>query len=150
MATNDLPYNERVLDTRIPERHPVNDLEYGHHVSTPRWTGYYVRPAGSALPFMVARMDPTVDDFDLAELEGEMNTLAAEAERVAAAYCGDGQRFDHPVSGESIHDYCAARAVHIQLSADGRQRFAFEDGSAIVIDDGGWDIEGNEPFSWRT
>ena len=148
MTTNDLPYNERVLDTRIPEHH-VDGLEYGRHVTTPRWTGYYVRPAGSALPFMVARMDPTVDYLDLMDLEHEMSTLAADAERVAAAYCGDGQRFDHPVSGESIDDYCAARAVCVQVSADNLHRFVFEDGSAIVIDDGGWDIEANEPFSWQ-
>ena len=150
MTTNDLPHNARVLETRIPEHHPVNGLEYGRHVSTPRWTGYYVRPAGSALPMMVARMDPTIDELDLAELEDEMNTLAADAERVAAVFYGDGQRFDHPVSGESIHDYCAARAVCVQVAPDNRQRFVFEDGSAIVIDDGGWDIEANEPFSWRT
>ena len=150
MTTNDLPYNERVLDTRIPEHHPGDDLEYGRHITTPRWTGYYVRPAGTALPFMVARVDPTIDDFDLAELEDEMNTLATEAERVSAAYCGDGQRFGHPVSGESILDYCEARAICVQVSADGRYRFVFKDGSAIVTDDGGWDLERDEPFSWQT
>ncbi len=148
MTTNDLPTDARVLDTRIPE-HYVEGLDYGRHVSTPRWTGYYVRPEGSALPFMVARMDPEADAPDVADLEDEAAARATEAERVAAAYCGDGQRFDHPLSGESIHDYCAARAVCTQVSADHRQRFVFEDGSAIVIDDGGWDIEGDEPFSWE-
>ncbi len=145
---NDLPTDARVLDTRIPEHH-VDGLEYGRHVKTPRWTGYYVRPAGSPLPMMVARMDPTVDDPDLTDLEEEMGMLAADAELVAAAFSGDGQRFNHPLSGESIHDYCATRAVCTQVSADHRQRFVFEDGSAIVIDDGGWDIEGNEPFTRR-
>ena len=149
MATNDLPYNERVLDTRIPEHHPVNDLEYGRHVSTPRWTGYYVRPVGSALPFMVARMDPTVDELDLADLADEIAARATEAERVAAAYCGDGQRFDHPVSGQPLDEYCEAAGGSFEHT-EGLYRYEFADGSAIVIDDGGWDLEGDEPFSWQT
>jgi len=71
---NDLPSDARVLDTRIPE-HYVEGLDYGRHVTTPRWTGYYVRPAGSALPFMVARIDPTMDYLDLEDLEDEIATL---------------------------------------------------------------------------
>ena len=147
MATNDLPYNERVLDTRIPERH-VDGLEYGRHVSTPRWTGYYVRPEGSALPMMVARLDPTADDPDLAELEDEIATRSTEAERVAAAYCDDGQRFAHPVSGQPLDEYCEETGGFFAHPV-GLDRYEFADGSAIVIADGGWDIEGNEPFTWR-
>jgi len=147
MTTSDLPTDARVLDTRIPE-HYVEGLDYGRHVTTPGWTGYYVRPKGSALPFMVARMDPEADAPDLAELEDEIAARPAEAERVAAAYRCDGQRFYHPVSGQPLDEYCEAAGGYFEHT-EGVYRYEFADGSAIVVNDGSWDIEGHKPFTWR-
>ena len=76
--TNDMPYNEHVLSTRIPEGHTVAGLEYGRHVSTPGWTGYYVRPSGSDLELAVARQTRASD-----ELPG------ADADRYVERCCGD-------------------------------------------------------------
>jgi len=148
MTTNDLPSDAPVLDTRIPDHHAVDGLDYGRHVTTPRWTGYYIRPTGSALPFMVARLDPTADDPDLTELEDEIAARATEAERVAAAYCGDGQRYYHPVSGQPLDEYCEAVGGYFEHTGS-LARYEFADDSAIVLAEGGWDIEGDEPFSWR-
>ena len=85
---------------------------------------------------------------DVAGLEDEANARATEAERVAAAYCGDGQRFYHAVTGEPLDDYCEAAGGFFEHT-EGLERYEFADGSAIVIDDGGWDIEGHEPFTRR-
>ena len=60
---NNLPDGEQVLATRIPEGRTVDGLEYGRHVSAPGWSGYYVRPSGSPLPMMVARLTPTEDEL---------------------------------------------------------------------------------------
>lgn len=53
------------IHTRIPER-PVQGLEYGAHYSAPdgSWSGYYVRPAGSELPMVVARTTPATDELE--------------------------------------------------------------------------------------
>ena len=62
---NDLPSDSRVLETRIPEGRAVEGLDYGRHVTTPRWTGYYVRPSGCSR-WGIARETPASD-----ELEGD-------------------------------------------------------------------------------
>ena len=100
---NDLPAGERVLATCIPERRTVEGLDYGRHVSTPGWSGYYVRPSDCDMPMMVARLDPEHLDGDAETVDAitaEMGELLTTAERVAVAFCCDGQRFEHPTTGQ--------------------------------------------------
>ncbi len=49
------------LETRIPEGRKVPGLEYGAHVSGEGWSGYYVRPVGSAR-WGVARQTPASNE----------------------------------------------------------------------------------------
>lgn len=175
--TNDLPQDARVLTTRIPESRTVEGLAYGRHVSTPGWSGYYVRPADSQLPMGVARMTPAddelLDDDDeiVVAIDCELDALATTAERVSAAFGNDGSRFEHAISGQRLEEACEDQGATIEhgvrvYSPEGTGsyrieagysgdhiagdpvRHVFDDGSAIVIAGGGWDIEGDEPFSW--
>ena len=63
---NGLPYNEHVMRTRILEGQTFAGLEHSRHVSTPAWTGYYVRAAGTDLGMAVAQQAPGADDTDAA------------------------------------------------------------------------------------
>lgn len=62
-----------ILDTRIPESHRVEGLEYGRHVSLPHRgrSGYYVRPEGTeqwALAYLTPASDELHDtDAEIAE-----------------------------------------------------------------------------------
>lgn len=53
-----------ILDTRIPEAHKVEGLEYGAHVSQTAhgWCGYYVRPEGTE-QWGLARLTPASDEL---------------------------------------------------------------------------------------
>lgn len=61
--TNDLPTEAVTLSTGIPER-TVAGPEYGRRIAMSAWSGYYIRPAGSGLPFAVARLTPADDELD--------------------------------------------------------------------------------------
>ncbi|MQM38461.1 hypothetical protein KBTX_02472 [wastewater metagenome] len=84
MSTNDLPAGDLVLSTRIPEYSTVQGLDYGRHVSSLGWSGYYVRPAGSGLPMAVARLTPASDELEgddaaiVAAIREELEALASE------------------------------------------------------------------------
>lgn len=92
-------------------------------------------------------------------------TIAAQ---IAEQFGDDGQRWQDD-EGRALSEVCKTRSVGyakacsrwdyeqdcgvIEEVARGESaydliRYVFEDGSAIVITDGGWDIEGAEPFSW--
>ena len=88
------------------------------------------------------------------------------AERVARAFCDDGQRFEHPVSGQSLDAFCLDEGATVEcwrVHPDGirepvpradattsdRDRYLFPDGSAIVAHGDGWDLEGDAPGTWR-
>jgi hypothetical protein len=175
--TNDIPAGGHVLATRIPAHRTIEGLEYGRHVVTPGWSGYYVRPADSALLMAVARMTPADnelvgDDAETVEaIEAELDTLTTTAEKVAAAFGNDGQCFEHAASGQRLEAACEDQAATVEhgvreYSPEGNGsyrvvagysgdhiagdpvRYVFPDGSAIVIAGDGWDIEGAAPFSW--
>jgi len=65
------------------------------------------------------------------------------AERIAKLLGDDGVDF-------SRWDKVMGRITHRveRWEEKGLSRYEFEDGSAIVAGVGGWDIEGNKPFSW--
>jgi hypothetical protein len=79
--------------------------------------------------------------------------MTTQAEQIAERFGNDGLRFTNEAD-ERLDDFCAA------LSMTGRKewrdghntgdvyRYVFADGSAIVVAGDGWDIEGEEPFSW--
>lgn len=73
------------------------------------------------------------------------------AEEIAEHYGNDGHNF-HNEAGVSIGCYCQNRGAqwHINPFATNTTRFAFPDGSAIVIAGDAWDIEGKEPFSFAS
>jgi len=126
VSTNDLPQDCRVLNTRIPEGHTVEGLKYGRHVSTPGWSGYYVRPADSDLPMMVARLDPEHVGNDAETLDAiaaEMDGLLTTAERIAgAASCA--------ADAMSMAD----GAVADQDWYHGRTVYRFDDGSMLAVE----------------
>ena len=91
------------------------------------------------------------------------------AEHVSALLGDDGSRFDTQ-DGQRLSALCVARDASVTYGrivqsedgdysvtevassehrADHPVRYAFPDGSAIVIAGAGWDIEGSAPFSWR-
>lgn len=121
MTTTDYTGDTPILNVRIPEGRTLDGIDYGAHVSKPGWTGYYVRPAGSALPAMIARQTPAADelvgdDTEIAEaIESEILERSTTAERVAAAFNGDGQRFTHPVSGDELGDYCERMGATVEV-----------------------------------
>lgn len=80
MSTNDLPQDEIVLHTRIPEQRAVEGLEYGARISKSGWTGYYVRPAG-AVVWGIARQTPAADEL----LDSDQATLDAIREELDEA-----------------------------------------------------------------
>ena len=77
--------------TRIPEGRAVPGVEYGAHVSGPRWSGYYVRTAHCP-QWAIARETPASDELEgddrdiLLALDDELESLQlAHDERVAGA-----------------------------------------------------------------
>jgi len=73
------------------------------------------------------------------------------ADQVVALFDNDGQRFELD-DGRDLHavmldDFGAV--VHRSGGfVDSPVAYQFADGSGIVVHGDGWDIEGNEPFSW--
>lgn len=57
-----------MLDTRIPETHQVEGLEYGRHLSGTGWSGYYVRPEGVE-HWGIARQTPASDEIHDSDAE---------------------------------------------------------------------------------
>jgi len=164
--TGDTP----IIDTRIPEHRSVPGLQYGAHVSRPGWTGYYVNATGSR--WVIARQTPADDELVgddwaiLGAIIREVEALETTAERVARAFGNDGQRFEHPVSGDTLDDFCraeGARVEGVRRYDDGTHdligmhavttadpvRYVFDDGSVIVVHADAWDFEGDTPGSWR-
>ena len=73
------------------------------------------------------------------------------AEEIAEHYGNDGHNF-HNESRVAIGCYCQNKGAqwHINPSATNTTRFAFPDGSAIVLAGDAWDIEGKELFSFAS
>ena len=163
------------LTTRIPEGRHVDGLDYGARVTRDGWSGCYVRPADCSLPYAVARLTPADnelpgDDTAVVDaVEAELYRLATTAERVAAAFDNDGQLFEHPTTSESLESFAVAHGADIEHGVrdgdtidgvtftagpcwehlDGDPiRYAFPDGSAVIVIGEGWDIEG-QPWRWR-
>ena len=64
---------------------------------------------------------------------------ATQAERIAALFGADGERWALP-DGRTIDDVCVAAARSRGLTSDGQSRWIFDDGSLIVDDGTRWDI----------
>ncbi len=96
-----------ILTTRIPEGRTVPLLEYGAHYShaSGAWEGYHVRPAGSVLPFGIARMTPASDELpeSNAAIVGEIGTELRRFARWCEHYGYD------PESPKAARDYEEAR-----------------------------------------
>lgn len=94
-----------ILTTRIPEGRAVPGLEYGAHVSRQGWTGYHVRPAGSGLPFGIARQTPAADELPENDeaIVGEIGTELRHFVRWCERYGYD------PETEEAVADYQEAR-----------------------------------------
>ena len=96
--------------------------------------------------------------------------MTTTAETIAALLNDDGQQFDID-DGRTLSDLCEEHGAKIEYAiqinnddpdalpkweagfsgdyfAGDPIRYAFPDGSAIVEAGDGWDIEGDEPFSW--
>lgn len=71
--------------------------------------------------------------------------MSNTATMIAAIFGNDGTTFD--VDGMNIEGTCEDRGAKKETRGDAT-RYPFGDGSAIVIAGGGWDVEGDEPFSW--
>ena len=73
------------------------------------------------------------------------------ADKVAALFDNDGQRFNLD-DGRTIHAVVVGDfGAVVDRSGgfvDSPVAYRFADGGAIVVHGDGWDIEGNEPFSW--
>lgn len=79
-----------------------------------------------------------------------MTTTTTQAEQIAARFANDGMRFQN-AAGENLDAVCdeiAAREWRDGYRTGDVYRYRFTDGSAIVVDGDGWDVEGPEPFSW--
>lgn len=111
MATNDLPQGERVLATRIPEHRRVAGLEYGRHVSTPGWSGYYVKLPEQPV-WAVARLTPAEDELAgddaaiLAAIREELDALTPEPAARPEPY-----RFAHG----SLYQYRPERRAYVHV-----------------------------------
>jgi len=72
------------------------------------------------------------------------------AERVAEQLGNDGQQWK-TAQGVSFLDLIEKFYWNRQERDDVREltRYEFADGSAIVAGVGAWDVEGQEPFSWK-
>jgi fructose-1,6-bisphosphatase/inositol monophosphatase family enzyme len=69
------------------------------------------------------------------------------AENISRKFHDDGEIW--VVEGQCFQDACEEADAHIEQSANNRYRYVFPDGSVLVESDGGWDYEGDRPFSWR-
>lgn len=72
------------------------------------------------------------------------------AEKIATQFENDGLNF-HDAEDRHLDDVCEAlarREWRDGYNTGDTYRYAFEDGSAIVVAGDAWDIEGAEPFTW--
>ena len=70
------------------------------------------------------------------------------AERIAGLLGDDGTCWEGK-DGRHFDQLCEDAGADVSLDRERElKRYLFPDGSAIVAGVGGWDIEGNEPFSW--
>lgn len=74
--------------------------------------------------------------------------MRTKAERVSALFGDDGQCWTTDY-GMSLDKMAACMGGKLNQRPDGHYRYTFPDDSAIVIHGEGWDIEGDEPFSWE-
>lgn len=80
-----------------------------------------------------------------------------EAARVSKMITGDGQLLLGPnrrwytQDGTHLHDLATERGATIEHhpTRDYLMRYIFPDGSAIVICQGAWDVEGTKPWTWQ-
>lgn len=68
------------------------------------------------------------------------------AEKIAAMLGDDGERWE--ADGKTLDDLCGEHGATVSCKDD-LMRYLFPDGSAIVAGQSGWDVEGEEPFSWE-
>lgn len=72
------------------------------------------------------------------------------AEAISDLLDNDGTNYES-ADGRSLSDLLLDGGARTEQEADGGERHVFDDGSAIVEGrDGGWDVEGATPFSWRS
>ena len=73
------------------------------------------------------------------------------ADKVAALFDNDGQRFELD-DGRTIEDvmikHYGATLYRSGWFVTDPVAYRLADGSAIVVNGDGWDVEGDEPFSW--
>ena len=80
-------------------------------------------------------------------------TTQTTADIVSARLDNDGTKYrtsDGWTLDELVLDHHGRTEQEKPRDAGGRARHVFPDGSAIVCAGGGWDVEGSEPFSWRS
>lgn len=85
--TNDI----RTIKTRIPEGHRVPGLEYGAHFSWVGWTGYHVRPEGTA-DWVIAQQTPAANELvgdDAAVLAAIEDEVASVEDEDVAPYADE-------------------------------------------------------------
>ncbi len=71
------------------------------------------------------------------------------AERIAGLLGDDGTCWEGK-DGRHFDQLCEDAGADVSLDRERElKRYLFPDGSAIVAGVGGWDIEGEEPFSWE-
>ena len=75
-----------------------------------------------------------------------MDTTKTTAERIAARYDNDGQRWHAVDDGRNIDSVCAGAGTATHNDERDATRYDFADGSALVVSGGGWD----QPLSAET
>ena len=74
------------------------------------------------------------------------------ADKVAALFDSDGQRFDLD-DGRTLHEVMAVEfdaTLHRRDDfVDSPVAYRFSDGSGIVVAGDAWDIEGDQPYTWK-
>jgi hypothetical protein len=77
-----------------------------------------------------------------------MKKGATIAKRIAELL-GDGTCWESE-DGRQFDDLCEDAGAHVSFDRERElTRYLFPDGSAIVAGVGAWDIEGDQPFSWK-
>jgi len=91
--------------------------------------------------------DKRLDALKQAIKEAEAQTKTT-AEQIADRLGNDGMTWETE-DGITLAGLARSQGSRIEAEANGaRVRYAFADGSAIVVAGGAWDVEGPTPFSW--
>lgn len=78
-------------------------------------------------------------------------TMLTIAEQVARLMGNDEQRWKAE-DGRTLDQVAEDHGVDIEMNPNKPHltRYVFDDGSAIIAAENGWDIEGSEPWSWQS